>query len=124
LLSDGLGLTGRRLPRLSQLDLLDLLDRGLPRLGLPSRRFPLLYLPSRGLPRLTLPGRRFPRLYLPSRGLRRPDLPDLPDLPGYSYSSASTSDPCTADSAGQIAATNAAPRIVGTIANTVAIGNW
>ena len=40
----------------------------------------------------------------------------------YSYSSASTSEPRTADSAGQIAATNAAPRIVGTSASAVPNG--
>ena len=41
----------------------------------------------------------------------------------YSYSNASTSEPWTADSAGHSAATNAAPRIVGTSASTVPYGN-
>src|SRR5207302_4867029 len=48
---------------------------------------------------------------------------DLPGPSAYSYSSASTSEPCTADSAGQIAATNAAPRIAGINATTVPTGN-
>ena len=38
------------------------------------------------------------------------------DACAYSYSSASTSDPRTADSAGQSAATNAAPEMIGTSA--------
>lgn len=41
----------------------------------------------------------------------------------YSYSSASTIEPRTADSAGQIAATNADARIVGTSAATTDVGN-
>ncbi len=41
----------------------------------------------------------------------------------YSYSSASTSEPRTADSAGQMAATNADARIVGTSAATTDVGN-
>jgi hypothetical protein len=42
----------------------------------------------------------------------------------YSYSSASTSDPRTADSAGQSAATNAAPSISGTSRAAIDQGNW
>jgi len=48
--------------------------------------------------------------------------PPAPPALYYSYSSASTNEPWTADSAGQIAAMNAAPRIVGTRARTVPIG--
>ena len=43
---------------------------------------------------------------------------------GYSYSSASTSEPRTADSAGQSAARNAAASITGMTASATPIGNW
>ena len=47
----------------------------------------------------------------------------FPPLPArYSYSSASTRDPRTADSAGQMAATNAAPNMMGTSAIAVVTG--
>src|SRR5207249_3218001 len=81
-------------------------------------------------PRSGAPGRqRIQPLQATQPPPHLPDLPDLPDLSAlqadvsHSYSSASTSDPRTADSAGQIAATNAAPRIVGTSPSATRTGN-